>query len=163
MHRSCLFVSVLIANYNNGCFLQTAIDSVYSQDYSFWEIIIVDDKSTDESFSVYEKYSKDERIRVFYNESNRGVGFTKRRCVDNARGDICCFLDPDDVLVGNDVLSIMAKEHNDHPEVSMVYSSPSSFSERGSEYSFPSIVNLFISEKSPFVSKCPKCPSSMIV
>ena len=122
MHRSCLFVSVLIANYNNGCFLQTPIDSVYSQDYSFWEIIIVDDKSTDESFSVYEKYSKDERIRVFYNESNRGVGFTKRRCVDNARGDICCFLDPDDVLVGNDVLSIMAKEHNDHPEVSMVYS-----------------------------------------
>lgn len=114
--------SILVANYNNGYYLQAAIESVISQDYPSWEIIIVDDGSSDESSTIYGKYSDDKRIHVFYNDTNRGVGFTKRRCVDNAHGDLCCFLDPDDVLVGKDVLSIMAQEHINHPEVSMVYS-----------------------------------------
>lgn len=48
-------VSILIANYNNGCYLQEAIDSVFIQNYDNWEIIIVDDKSPDDSYIIYDK------------------------------------------------------------------------------------------------------------
>ena len=69
MEKLPLF-SVLIANYNNGCYLQDAIDSVLAQNYDNWEIVIVDDKSTDNSFEIYEKYKNDGRFHVFFNEEN---------------------------------------------------------------------------------------------
>ncbi len=114
--------SILIANYNNGCYLQEAIDSIMMQDYPKWEIVLVDDCSTDQSSEIYEKYSVDPRFHIYRNDKNRGVGYTKRRCVEKAQGEICAFLDPDDVLVGKDAMSIMAQIHWDHPEASMVYS-----------------------------------------
>lgn len=115
-------VSILIANYNNGCYLQKAIDSVTQQQYKNWEIVIVDDKSEDDSASVYDKLKDDSRIHVYLNDVNRGVGYTKRKCIDQSKGEICCFLDPDDVLVGDDVLNVMVDEHVAHPEASIVYS-----------------------------------------
>ena len=113
--------SVLIANYNNGCYLQDAIDSVLSQDYDNWEIVIVDDKSTDNSFEIYEKYKNDERFHVFYNEENKGCGYTKRRCAELANGDICGFLDSDDALE-KDAIEVMVREHKQYDNVSLVYS-----------------------------------------
>jgi len=115
-------VSILIANYNNGCYLQEAIDSVFIQKYENWEIIIVDDKSPDDSITVYDKYKDDVRFHIYLNDVNKGVGYTKRRCVDSAQGYICLFLDPDDVLYGDDVLDVMVKEHLSHPNASMIYS-----------------------------------------
>lgn len=114
--------SVLIANYNNGCYLQETIDSVLAQTYTNWEIIIVDDCSTDNSAELYKKLVADSRIHVYFNDKNRGVGFTKRRCVELAHGEICSFIDPDDVLVGNTVLDLMVEKHQEYPSASMVYS-----------------------------------------
>ena len=54
MNNNLLF-SVLIANYNNGQYIQEAIESVKAQDYDHWEIIIVDDASTDNSIEIYNK------------------------------------------------------------------------------------------------------------
>lgn len=113
--------SVLIANYNNGCYLKEAIDSVLNQTYHDWEIIIVDDCSTDNSKDIYREYSSDSRFHIYYNDCNKGCGYTKRRCVDEAHGEICGFLDPDDVLLP-DALEKMVKVHEEHPEVSIVYS-----------------------------------------
>ena len=64
--------SILIANYNNGRYLQEAIDSVLAQTYTNWEVVIVDDKSTDNSFEIYEKYKDDPRFHVCFNDVNRG-------------------------------------------------------------------------------------------
>lgn len=122
MNSNPLLVSILIANYNNGRYLQQAIDSVFLQEYKNWEIVIVDDKSTDNSVAIYESYKNDARFHFYINDENRGVGFTKRRCVEMSKGDICCFLDPDDVFVGKDVFSIMVEMHLMHPNASMVYS-----------------------------------------
>lgn len=113
--------SVLIANYNNGRYLQEAIDSVLTQKYTNWEIVLVDDKSTDNSFEVYNKYKEDRRFRVFFNEENRGCGYTKRRCVELANGEICGFLDSDDSLE-IDALEIMVEAHIKNPNVSLAYS-----------------------------------------
>lgn len=113
--------SVLIASYNNGKFLDECIESITSQSYSNWEIIIVDDASTDESLQVLSKYEHLDKIKVFRNKKNMGCGYTKRKCVELARGEICGFVDPDDVLT-NDALELMVKCHVENPEHSLIYS-----------------------------------------
>lgn len=100
-------ISILIANYNNGKYLNTAIDSVFKQSYSNWEIIIVDDKSSDESIELYKQYLDNERIHIFLNDKNYGCGYTKRKCIEYARGEFCIFLDPDDALNNNALSNII--------------------------------------------------------
>ena len=113
--------SILIANYNNGRYLMDAINSVRCQTYQNWEIIIVDDGSTDNSLDIYKELKADERIRIFFNDHNMGCGYTKRQCAKHANGDICGFLDPDDCLV-EDALQIMVAEHEKHPDASLINS-----------------------------------------
>ncbi len=113
--------SVLIANYNNGRFLAEALESVYRQSYNNWEVIIVDDHSDDNSFTVYNQLKNDERIKIYCNSENQGAGFTKRKCVEMASGNICGFLDPDDALT-DDALRKMVNAHRDNPTVSLVHS-----------------------------------------
>lgn len=113
--------SILIANYNNGKYLQGAIDSIFVQTYSNWEVIIVDDKSTDNSQQIYDKYADDFRFHVYYNDINKGCGYTKKRCAELATGEFCGFLDPDDELLPNALeVSVSALEHN--PEASLTMS-----------------------------------------
>ena len=120
MEPSPLF-SILIANYNNGIYLEDAINSIMKQTYQNWEIIIVDDCSTDNSLELYKKYESDSRIHVYYNDSNHGCGYTKRRCAELAHGEICGFVDPDDTLEP-DALETMIKAHAEDDSLSLVYS-----------------------------------------
>jgi glycosyltransferase involved in cell wall biosynthesis len=121
MEKKPLF-SVLIANYNNGGFIIEAIESVYKQTYPHWEIIIVDDCSTDNSEDIIKtEIQSDPRIKFYKNERNSGCGFTKRRCVELATGGICGFLDPDDALVENS-LEISAEAHLSNPNLSIAFS-----------------------------------------
>ena len=113
--------SILVANYNNGEYLQEAIDSILAQTYPNWEVIIVDDKSTDESTELYQRYATDARFKIYFNDQNRGCGYTKRRCIELANGQLCGFLDPDDALAPQ-ALEIMAQAHSEHPECSLIYS-----------------------------------------
>lgn len=113
--------SILMANYNNGRYLQEAIDSVLTQTYDNWEVILVDDKSTDGSRVIYDQYESDSRFKIYYNDENRGCGYTKRRCADLATGELCAYLDPDDALMPT-ALETMVREHREHPECSLIYS-----------------------------------------
>lgn len=115
------YFSVLIANYNNGLFLQEAIDSVLIQSFDNWEIILVDDCSTDNSREVYDRYREDTRFHIYQNDRNEGCGYTKRRCIELANGVLCGFLDSDDALMPN-ALDVMVKAHLEHPECSLIYS-----------------------------------------
>lgn len=112
-------VSIIIANYNKGQYIEDAINSVLNQSYSNWEIIIVDDASTDNSKLMLEKYESDERINIFFNINNRGVGYTKKKCVDNSKGGICAILDSDDVLKPS-ALEVLVEKYNCSPSVSMI-------------------------------------------
>lgn len=113
--------SVLIANYNNGRFLQEAIDSVLEQTYPNWEVIIVDDKSTDNSFEIYEKYKDDGRFHIYYNEKNMGCGYTKHQCVLHSDGVYCGYLDPDDALLPN-ALEVSYKMMEANPNAVLTFS-----------------------------------------
>lgn len=120
MKKKCLF-SVLIANFNGGKFLQDAIDSVLEQTYPNWEVIIVDDGSTDNSIEIYRKYKDDLRFKIFFNDHNYGCGYSKKECVIHANGEICGFLDSDDALLPN-AIEDMVSCHCDHKDVSVVFS-----------------------------------------
>jgi glycosyltransferase involved in cell wall biosynthesis len=116
-----MLFSVLIANYNNSRFLDAALKSVYNQTYTQWEIIVVDDGSTDEFEYVIRNYASDARVKVFRNSANRGCAYTKRKLAANATGDILAFLDPDDEL-HVDALRMMVTAHKRHPGCSIIHS-----------------------------------------
>jgi glycosyltransferase involved in cell wall biosynthesis len=113
--------SVLIAQYNNGQYLQQAIDSVKAQTYTHWEIILVDDGSTDHSKELYKLYEQEEQIKIYYNPKNEGCGYTKRKCIELANGELCGFLDPDDALLP-DALALMVEKHIENDSASLVHS-----------------------------------------
>lgn len=114
--------SILIANYNNGKFFQDCYNSIMAQTYSHWEVIIVDDASTDNSVAIIKKIiGEDTRFKVYENPENKGCGFTKRKCAELATGELCAFLDPDDAIT-TEALELMVAEHEKYPEASMIYS-----------------------------------------
>lgn len=115
------FVSVLMANYNNSRYLNEAIESVLNQHTDKWEIVFVDDASTDDSIELIRELAKNEdRIRIFENDENKGCGFTKRRCVQEARGRYFLFLDPDDKL-HPETLSTLLEIARDNTDIAVCY------------------------------------------
>lgn len=104
--------SVLIAHYNNAEYFMQCYESLKKQTFQDFEIIVVDDCSTDDSFEKIQNYCNgDSRVKFFQNSENKGVGFTKKRCVEEASGEICGFVDPDDALT-EDAIEFSVKAHN---------------------------------------------------
>lgn len=91
-------ISVIIPVYNAEKYLRTAIDSVLNQSYSFFELILIDDASTDTSLDICKNYAdKDERIHVLKNESKiHGPGMARNIGLDYAEGEFLYFMDADD-------------------------------------------------------------------
>lgn len=87
-------ISVIIPLYNKGVLIKRAIDSVLSQTYQEFEIVVIDDGSTDESASYVKEY-EDVRIKYYYKE-NGGVSSARNFGVAQAKGDWIVFLDADD-------------------------------------------------------------------
>ena len=91
-------VSIIMPLYNCETYVLASIESVSSQTYKNWELIIVDDCSTDNSFSVSEEYIQDEpRIKLYQMNKNSGVATVRNHAIDLAQGDFIAFLDSDDI------------------------------------------------------------------
>jgi glycosyltransferase involved in cell wall biosynthesis len=116
-----MLFSVLIANYNNAAFIEYAIQSVIAQTHEDWEIILVDDCSSDNFDNVIAPYLNHKKIKIYRNVQNMGCGFTKRRCASLAAGKFLGFLDPDDGILPH-CLEIMTEEHRLNPDHSIIYS-----------------------------------------
>lgn len=121
MQNNPLF-SILVAQYNNGHFFKDCYQSILEQTYTNWEVIIVDDASTDDSIEVIrELIQNDTRFKLVLNDKNYGCGYTKRKCAELSVGNICGFLDPDDTLEAF-ALEKMVATHLIHPDFSIVTS-----------------------------------------
>jgi len=99
-----------MANYNNGQYIQEAIESVIYQTLSDWELLIMDDGSTDDSISRINEYLSDDRIKLIRNSVNRGKVSSLIKLVNNSKADIFGILDSDDALT-NDALSVIYEQH----------------------------------------------------
>lgn len=94
-------VSIIVPAYNAAKYLKKCIGSVQAQTYSNWELIIIDDGSTDETLSIVLEYSqKDARICTL-SQSNHGVGAARNNGLRHASGIYVNFLDADDYLLPN--------------------------------------------------------------
>ena len=91
-------VSIIIPLFNSELYIGACIQSVLKQTYGNWEIIMVDDGSTDKSFSIGKDLSlSDERIRFFHQE-HKGVSAARNLALDQALGEYVFFLDSDDAI-----------------------------------------------------------------
>lgn len=90
-------VSVIMPSYNTGRFIKETIESVLAQSYPTWELIIVDDCSTDNTDEVVNQYLSDERIRYIKNDTNSGAAVSRNRALREAKGKWVAFLDSDDL------------------------------------------------------------------
>lgn len=91
-------VSIIMPNYNCEKFVAETLDSVLAQTYNNWELLIVDDCSTDNSVKIIRDYcEKDERIKLFINDKNSGAAASRNRALREASGKWIAFLDSDDL------------------------------------------------------------------
>lgn len=100
MNENKSLVSVIVPVYNAGRYLGEAIESVLNQTYTNFELLLINDRSTDNSKEICEKYAqKDNRIKLFDNNTDlHGPGPTRNIGLDNATGEFIYFMDADDII-----------------------------------------------------------------
>lgn len=96
--KNSILISVVMPNYNGHRFIEQAIDSVLSQTYKNFELLVVDDCSKDDSLSlIKQKAQSDNRIRVISLEHNAGVANARNVGIKEAKGEYIALLDNDDL------------------------------------------------------------------
>jgi glycosyltransferase involved in cell wall biosynthesis len=115
----CPVVSIIIPNYNHGQYITDAIDSVLSQSYHKFEIIVVDDGSTDNSREIVAQYG--DKVNYIWQE-NQGLSAARNTGILAARGELIGLLDADDLLEP-DFLSTLVSVLSETPNADAVYCS----------------------------------------
>lgn len=90
-------VSIIMPAWNTGCFITESIQCVIDQTYTNWELLIIDDCSTDNSDDMVKPFLADKRIKYFKNEKNSGAAISRNRAMREAQGEWIAFLDSDDL------------------------------------------------------------------
>lgn len=112
-------ISVVVPTYNRAALLDQAINSVLQQDYQQWELLVVDDGSTDDTMAVLRTYEKEPRIRGF-SQPNSGQAVARNRGLREASGQFIAFLDSDNLWLPHK-LATQAAYLASHPEVDVLY------------------------------------------
>jgi glycosyltransferase involved in cell wall biosynthesis len=172
-------VSVIIPFLNEEKVLAEAIESVLHQTYRNWELILVDDGSTDQSCDIAKGYAKSYPLQIRYfdhdDHRNRGISFSRNLGIEKANGDLIAFLDADDVWMKYK-LTFQVELFRINPRAAMVC--------EASEYWFhqwddPTMVNIvkqigkqrdrlfeppeLLRQLYPPFDGCAPCPSGVIV
>ncbi|GAB5563397.1 MAG: glycosyltransferase family 2 protein [Winogradskyella sp.] len=95
-------VSIVTPMYNNETVIKETIKSVLNQTYADWELLLIDDASTDNTLDTAQREeSKDSRITIFKNDKNEGAAVARNLGTEKAKGDFIAFLDADDLWLPN--------------------------------------------------------------
>ena len=108
-------VSIIMPAYNNERYVESSIQTVINQTYSNWELLIVDDCSTDRTMGIIQRVSKsDSRIKPIYNNFNsRAPAKAKNKALPLVKGDYVAFLDSDDMWLKDKLMKqILFMESN---------------------------------------------------
>lgn len=125
-------ISVIIPVYNVEKYLRECVDSVLAQTYSNFEVILVDDGSTDSSPEICDEYAKlDDRIRVIHRQ-NGGLSVARNTGLDDAKGEYVYFLDSDDWIVKQTLQKVVEKFST--PKVDVVFFDSNSFEDSSKGY-----------------------------
>ena len=113
-------ISIIMPTYNRAWCIEKAIKSVLNQTYGNWELIIVDDPSTDNTEEVVKNYLSDKRIKYFRFNERRGVHIARNRGIDEAKGEYIVFLDTDDKFYNNESLKKIVTQINKHKKLKVL-------------------------------------------
>jgi len=117
-NESTPLVSVIINCYNGDKYLREAIDSVFAQTYTNWEIIFWDNCSTDDSAEIAKSY--DERLKYYFAHSNTRLGDARNHAIEKATGEFIAFIDVDDIWL-HEKLEIQINAIKQNPEYILCY------------------------------------------
>ncbi|MCC6168928.1 MAG: glycosyltransferase family 2 protein [Caldilineaceae bacterium] len=139
-------VSVVMAAYNVAPYVEAAVNSILQQTYTDFELLIIDDGSTDGTWEVLERLAaQDERIRLARNPENMGIAATRNRGTEMARGELLAVMDSDD-WCPSDRFEKQVAYLDQHPEVGVVGGQVEFFFEKENRFSpvepFPLTVHL---------------------
>jgi len=126
-------MSIIVPTYNRESFIVEAIQSVLEQTYSNWELIIVDDGSTDNTLETIKDIITDDRIS-YYHQKNQGQSVARNVGINKSTGEYICFLDSDNKWLQNR-LEISVKVILNNPQVDIVYGDSISIDIQGHEIS----------------------------
>jgi glycosyltransferase involved in cell wall biosynthesis len=114
-------VSIVMPSYNRARFIGEAIESVLAQRYEDWELLIIDDGSTDNTATVVESYLKrDRRIAYIVQEQNRGIAYTRNNGVAQSRGCYIAMLDSDDAWASPEKLGLQVAALDADPGLGII-------------------------------------------
>lgn len=119
MEKDNVLVTVYITNYNYGKYIRKAIDSVLNQTLKDYELIIIDDGSTDNSKEIIESYSHLEQVKIVY-QKNKGLNITNNVALKLAQGDFIVRLDADDYFE-KEALKVMSHALLKDEELGLVF------------------------------------------
>lgn len=109
--------SIIIPIYNAEKYLRPCVDSILNQTYNDFEIILVDDGSSDSCPQICDDYAKkDKRVRVIH-KSNGGQADARNVGLDSATGDYICYIDSDDYFANKYVLQVLANKTESNPDI----------------------------------------------
>ncbi|MGF6849410.1 glycosyltransferase involved in cell wall biosynthesis [Chitinophaga sp. W3I9] len=106
-----------MAAYNGEAYIEKSIQSVLDQSFTDFELLIVNDGSTDRTFDIVGKFT-DPRIRLVHNDGNKGLTFTRNRGIEEARGQYIAILDCDDIAMP-DRLEAQTSFLDSNPEIAL--------------------------------------------
>ena len=112
-------VSVVIPVYNSGNYIRETITSILTQSYVHWELLCIDDGSTDDSAVIIQSF-QDNRIRYIRNEKNSGIAFSRNRGVREAQGKYIAFIDSDDIALP-DRFEKQVAYLSEHPHIDVAF------------------------------------------
>lgn len=92
-------ISVVVPVYNSSQYLERCVDSILNQSYGDFELLLIDDGSTDDSGTICDKYSLlDKRVKAFHQSSNKGVSAARNHGLHASNGEWITFIDSDDYI-----------------------------------------------------------------
>lgn len=130
-----ILISVLMPTYNVEKFVGEAVESILAQSWQNFELIIVDDCSTDRTYDILKTYlEKDSRIRLYRNEKNSKICKTLNTALENAKGSYIVQMDGDDIST-QDRFAKLYQYLQTHPKIDIVGSNVITIDERGKKLS----------------------------
>lgn len=113
-------VSVIMPAFNREKYIAESIESVLEQTFKDFELIVIDDGSTDTTLTVAETFASDPRVQIVRNEKHLGIAGTRNRALELARGEYIAPLDSDDVWLDREKLAKQIAYLDSHPECGLV-------------------------------------------
>lgn len=127
-------VSINLCCYNSEKYLRETLDSIVNQTYKDWELVIINDGSTDSTEAIIKEYIDKGYPIIYHYQENHGLGYSRNEALKRSSGEFIAFIDHDDIWLP-DKLEKQIPLFSD-PEVGLVFSDAIVFSEKGEDASF---------------------------